>query len=106
GVTNPVTRHPAVTAAAIATVQVLSGGRAVLGIGRGDSALFHLGQAPAPVDLFARYLERLQGYLSGDVVYLDGAPSRIEWLAGSRRPKAPVDVAATGLRVLWACDRV
>jgi 5,10-methylenetetrahydromethanopterin reductase len=77
----------------------------VLGIGRGDSALFHLGQAPAPVDLFARYLERLQGYLSGDVVYLDGAPSRIEWLAGSRRPKVPVDVAATGPRVIETAGR-
>ncbi len=34
GVTNPLTRHPAVTAAAIATVQLESGGRAVLGLGR------------------------------------------------------------------------
>src|ERR1044071_915848 len=55
GVTNPVTRHPAVTAAAIATVQGESGGRAVLGIGRGDSALAHLGHAPAPVPVFERY---------------------------------------------------
>ena len=39
GVTNPLTRHPAVIAASIATVQSMSGGRAVLGIGRGDSAL-------------------------------------------------------------------
>ena len=46
-VTNPVTRHPAVTASAIATVQVESAGRAVLGIGRGDSSLGYLGQKPA-----------------------------------------------------------
>ena len=50
GVTNPYTRHPAVTASAIASVHAESGGRAVLGIGRGDSALAHLGLAPAPVD--------------------------------------------------------
>ena len=49
GVTNPFTRHPAVTASAIASVHAASGGRAVLGIGRGDSALAHLGLAPAPV---------------------------------------------------------
>ena len=42
GVTNPYTRHPAVTASAIATVQEISGGRAVLGIGRGDSSLAYL----------------------------------------------------------------
>ncbi len=35
-VTNPVTRHPAVTASAIASVQAISDGRATLGIGRGD----------------------------------------------------------------------
>ena len=56
GVTNPFTRHPAVTASAIASVHAASGGRAVLGIGRGDSALAHLGLAPAPVPLFERYL--------------------------------------------------
>ncbi len=38
GVTNPVTRHPALTACAIASVQIESNGRAVLGIGRGDQA--------------------------------------------------------------------
>ena len=106
GVTNPVTRHPAATASAIATIQILSGGRAVLGIGRGDSALFHLGQPPAPVSVFARYLERLQGYLCGDTVDLDGAASRIEWLAGSERPKVPVDVAATGPRVIELAGRL
>lgn len=35
GVTNPYTRHPALTAAAIATVDELSGGRATLGLGAG-----------------------------------------------------------------------
>ena len=54
GVTNPYTRHPAVTASAIASVHAASGGRAVLGIGRGDSALAHLGLAPAPVVVFER----------------------------------------------------
>jgi 5,10-methylenetetrahydromethanopterin reductase len=49
GVTNPFTRHPAVTASAIASIHVESGGRAVLGIGRGDSALAHIGRAPARV---------------------------------------------------------
>jgi len=36
GVTNPFVVHPAVTAAAIATLDELSGGRAVLGISAGD----------------------------------------------------------------------
>jgi len=36
GVTNPYTRHPALTASAIATVDKLSGGRATLGLGAGS----------------------------------------------------------------------
>lgn len=121
GVTNPWTRHPAVTAAAIATVQAESDGRAVLGIGRGDSALAHLGLAPASVRQFRRFLEDLQAYLRGDSVGmaeastvhgadggsgvdalgLAGAPleSRIHWLR-STVAKVPVDVAATGPKVI------
>lgn len=37
GVTNPYTRHPAMTAAAIATIDQISGGRAHLGIGSGSN---------------------------------------------------------------------
>lgn len=36
GVTNPFTRHPAITARAIATVDQVSGGRAALGMGAGN----------------------------------------------------------------------
>jgi 5,10-methylenetetrahydromethanopterin reductase len=43
GVTNPLTRHAAVTASAIASIQQISEGRAMLGIGRGDSSLFNIG---------------------------------------------------------------
>jgi 5,10-methylenetetrahydromethanopterin reductase len=114
GVTNPYTRHPAATACSIASVQAVSKGRAVLGIGRGDSALAHLGLAPAPVPVFARYLRRVQGYLRGDDVPFDEEgdvasvdalglasrpdASRIQWIANL--PKVPVDVAATGPRVI------
>src|SRR5271154_1616427 len=100
-VTNPVTRHPAVTASAIATVQAESGGRAVLGIGRGDSAVAKIGaRAPASKD-FARYISQVQGFLRGEEVTLDnGYKSRNEWIARGNMPKVPVDVAATGPRVI------
>src|SRR5262245_18164727 len=47
GVTNPVTRHPATIAGAVATLDELSGGRAVLGIGVGESAVRTVGLRPA-----------------------------------------------------------
>src|SRR5215470_18825947 len=71
GATNPATRHPAVIASAIATIQVESQGRAVLGIARGDSALAYLGRRPMPVVDFERALREVQTYLRGEAVDLD-----------------------------------
>jgi 5,10-methylenetetrahydromethanopterin reductase len=125
-VTNPLTRHPAVTATSIATVQAESNGRAILGIGRGDSALAHLGLAPAPLKVFERYVERVQGYLRGEDVPFDlendgrgqisassalelgdgPEASRLRWLRYAHQPKVPVDVAASGPRVIDAAGRL
>jgi 5,10-methylenetetrahydromethanopterin reductase len=49
GVTNAVTRHPTVTANAIAAVNEISHGRAILGLGAGDSALYGIGLEPQKV---------------------------------------------------------
>ncbi len=92
---------PAVTAAAIATVQIASGGRAVLGIGRGDSSLAHIGREPEAVAAFERYVTVVQQYLRGETADLgDGIESRSEWIGSTGGPKVPVDVAATGPRVI------
>lgn len=123
GVTNPLTRHAAVTAGAIASVQAISNGRAVLGIGRGDSALAYLGYAPSPVARFERALENLQALLSGkeiswgsdelsgrarsiDSLSLGDRPesARLDWLPHDL-PKVPLDVAATGPKVIEVAAR-
>jgi 5,10-methylenetetrahydromethanopterin reductase len=125
GVTNPATRHPAVAAAAIASVHHASGGRAVIGIGRGDSALAHLGIAPAPVDELERYVRILRAYLLGETVtFEDLAPyhregarpitalgladsptdSRLHWLDRGLSA-VPVEVVATGPRMLAMAAR-
>ncbi|MGH9092792.1 MAG: LLM class flavin-dependent oxidoreductase, partial [Acidimicrobiales bacterium] len=115
-VTNPVTRHPAATASAIATVHAESGGRAVLGIGRGDSALASVGEHRAGLDVLGDYVARVRGYLgsgagggSGEQAGAD-RPGPLRWLAGSVLPPVPVDVAATGPRMIelaaTAADRV
>ena len=116
GVTNSYTRHAAVTASAIATVQAESEGRAHMGIGRGDSALAHLGLAPHGVGAFEQYLKELQTYLRGDSVSFEQSDvdalgladtpeaSHIRYITGLG-PKVPVDVAATGPRVIQAAAR-
>lgn len=106
GVTNPATRHPAVTASAAATLQEESGGRVVLGLGRGDSALSQVGLVPVHVAEFERAVGELQGFLRGEEVVLDGgARSSIGWIAASQQSKVPLAVAATGPHVIAAAAR-
>ena len=124
GVTNCVTRNAAATACSIASVDRIASGRAVLGIGRGDSALAHLGRAPAKPRVFERYLRQVQTYLRGESVAFDDidipadiapplsglalaeAPpaSRIEWIADRGR-KVPVEAAASGPAVIAIAAR-
>lgn len=100
GVTNPLTRHAAVTAGAIASVQEVSGGRAMLGIGRGDSSLFNIGHKPVSPTVFERYIADIQTYLRGDSLDIGGYESRLRWVSGVDVPKVPVDVGATGPKVI------
>ncbi|MET1001958.1 MAG: LLM class flavin-dependent oxidoreductase [Acidimicrobiia bacterium] len=99
-VTNAFTRHPAALANVAATVQETSGGRFVLGVGRGDTALFHLGRKPQKVDDFIANVTDVQTYLAKGTVDCDGYPSRMLWLDRCHQPKVPLDIAASGPRVI------
>ena len=65
GVTNVVTRHPAVTAKAIMTLNVLSQGRAVLGVGAGDSAVRMTGLSPARLPEIRERMQFIRALLEG-----------------------------------------
>ena len=95
----PEVRRPMVS---IATVQQESAGRAILGLGRGDSAAALIGEREFTSAAFERYIGQLQGYLRGEEVLLDnGFRSRSDWIGrDSSLPKVPIDVAATGPRVI------
>jgi 5,10-methylenetetrahydromethanopterin reductase len=117
---NPVTRHVSVTAAAIAALHAVSAYRAVLGVGRGDSALAYLGRPPVPVLEFERFVADLQALLSGagvpvDAAKADGmtaavplaaapAATSLQWLDPAA-PKVPVVVMASGPRVMRLAGR-
>ncbi len=100
GVTNPVTRVAAVTASAIATLQAESGGRAICGIGRGDSAAAHIGRRQANTKELRECITAIQAYVRGEVVDLDGYPSRMRWIDPEVIPPVPVDVACTGPKTI------
>ncbi len=93
-VTNPLTRHPAVTASAIATVDELSGGRALLAIATGDSAVLNLGLKPARLAEMREYVLALRGLLEGGAVRYQGNPCSPGW----HRKRIPLYIAAEGPR--------
>ena len=99
-VTNLVTRHPAVLASAFATLHHISGGRAHLGVGRGDTALELIGGTQPSAHQFEAKLENLQSYLRGDAVEVGGLESRLTWLPLEDESKVPVDVFGSGPHVI------
>lgn len=74
GIVNPYSRHPALTAAAIASLDEMSGGRVFLGIGAGGSlTLGPLGvDRPRPVAHVREAVEVARALFSGEVVDFDG----------------------------------
>jgi 5,10-methylenetetrahydromethanopterin reductase len=136
GVTNPLTRHPVVTASAIMSAHIESGGRVELGVGRGDSALAHIGMPPVSVETLQEFLEIARLYLQGAAVPIERAAqgssrlisdslplgtipteSRLMWLDElvelgviDERPSVPMWVVASGPRTIKLaarlCDRV
>ena len=99
-VTNLVSRDPAVTASSILTVHAESGGRAILGVARGDSALRFLGQPPMGLDAYREALGRVRAYLDGEAVERNGFTAPISWPAALGLPHLPLDVHATGHQVI------
>ena len=59
-VTNPLTRHPTVTANAIGTLNELTAGRAFLGIGVGDGALRGIGAEPASLSQLEKAVDEIR----------------------------------------------
>ncbi len=100
GVTNPFTRDVAVTATAFATLQAESGGRAICGIGRGDSSAAHIGRRSATTAELSRFVERLRAYQRGETVDRDGTASRLRWLDPAEIAPVPIDVACTGPKTI------
>ena len=83
GVTNAVTRHPSVTANAMAAVDEISHGRAILGLGAGDSALYGIGLKPQKVAEVAEAISYFRSQLPKSVpLYLAVSQQRMCELAG------------------------
>ena len=73
GVTDPYSRHPALTAMAIATLDEISGGRAILGLGAGVSGFRELGVDPSrSATALREAVEVIRRLLAGETVTVKG----------------------------------
>ncbi len=102
GVTNVITRHPAVLAHSFATLDELSGGRAVLGIGVGESAVYNIGHKPARLKRIEEVIRVIRTLMDGETACFDGQDIKVSW-----PPRTiPVVIACTGPRSLQMAGRI
>jgi 5,10-methylenetetrahydromethanopterin reductase len=99
-VTDPYSRHPALTAMAIATLDEISGGRAILGIGAGISGFAELGvERRKPARAIRESIELIRALLRGETVDVHGeiiTCNRGRLSFSSSRPTLPIYVASNG----------
>jgi probable F420-dependent oxidoreductase len=101
-VTNPATRDLTVTASLFATLNLISGGRMELGIGRGDSSRRVMGKKPVSWSQLEAAVKEFRDLTAGNEVQHDGQPTRIAWAEDSPR----VWIAGYGPKVLHMAGRV
>jgi probable F420-dependent oxidoreductase len=106
-VTNPAVRDPTVTASLLATLNLISGGRMDLGIGRGDSSRRVLGKKPTTLARMEESINAIRDLAEGREAQSDGEAVRLPWAApGDAQARLPVWVAAYGPKALHLTGRV
>jgi probable F420-dependent oxidoreductase len=101
-VTNPAVRDFTVTASALATLNLISGGRMDLGIGRGDSSRRVLGKKPTTLAELEDAVQRIKALAAGQPVDYDGERIQLEWAKGT----LPVWIAGYGPKALALTGRI
>lgn len=98
GVTNPYTRHPAMTAAAIATIDRLSDGRAMLGLGGGSPiALDPLGyEQDDPIGTVRDAIKAIRPLLAGETADVHRPEFSIDDAALDVQPVSDVPIYVGG----------
>jgi probable F420-dependent oxidoreductase len=104
-VTNPGTRDPTVLASAYATLQDLSDGRMVMGIGRGDSAVRYIGEQPVRVAEFERRIAMIREFMNGREVHWNDKDLQLKWVR-PELPEIPMWVAGYGPKALAVAGHV
>ncbi len=101
-ITNPITRHPAVTAAAIATVDDVGPGRAFLGVGTGDSTVYNAGLRPATLADLERFIHTVRELHEEGSSTWQGKECYLTWV----KRRIPIGMAVSGPRAMRMAGRL
>ena len=114
-VTNPVTRNIAVNASVHAALQELSGGRMLLGLGKGDSAVRRMGERPSSLKDLKEKALLMQRLANGEeIAYTPQVPAQEKWhqqgagevtlqFPWATKKRIPLYIAGYGPKILrWA----
>src|SRR5271168_1078434 len=101
-VTNPATRDITVTSSLFATLNLISGGRMELGIGRGDSSRRVLGKKPVSWSQLEAAVKIFRELTGGQEIEYEGQTTRLTWAKIPPR----VWIAGYGPKVLHMAGRV
>jgi probable F420-dependent oxidoreductase len=104
-VTNPGIRDPTITASWYATMQDLSNGRMVMGIGRGDSSRRVVGLKPVRVAEFEARCRMIKDLMNGRKVEWNEKELELSW-ARKELPEIPMWIAGYGPKALAVAGRV
>src|SRR5437867_1931501 len=104
-VTNPGIRDPTITASWYATMQDISDGRMVMGIGRGDSSRRVVGLQPVKVAEFERRCRMIKDLMNGRGVSWNDKDLKLEW-ARTELGDIPMWIAGYGPKTLAVAGRV
>lgn len=102
-VTDPFVRHPALTAAAAATIDEVTGGRFTLGLGAGVSGFAAMGiERTKPLAAMREAITLIRTLLSGEEANMEGTVVTFHGagLDFTTRPNIPVMIATNGPKML------
>ena len=97
-VTNPISRHPVVTASAALSLNELAPGRVCIGIGTGNSGVYNLGHKASQISEIRAYVETLRSLFNSGHAIHHGRVCRLNW--HSKPAGIPIYLAAHGSRML------
>lgn len=101
-VSHPQLRHVTVLAAAWSSLAELTNGRAVVGMGLGDSSVQTLGMKPAKLAFLSETIKTMRQLIRGETIELDGHEVKLNHAYGK---DLPFFIGASGPKILELTGR-